>query len=206
MADIRLRRLQGALLQGALEDLASLRLTVFREWPYLYDGDAIYERDYITKFAESEGAVIIGAYQGDQMVGAATGAPLKDHFDEFAAPLVEAGYRAKDLFYFGESVLLQAFRGRGIGVGFFAERERAALDAGFDRVVFCSVIRPPDHPMRPQDHVPLDSFWHRRGYRPMQGVIGQFSWRDIGDTGETQKPMQFWMKEVSNKKPVKTTG
>ncbi|MDF1778723.1 MAG: GNAT family N-acetyltransferase [Rhizobiaceae bacterium] len=196
MADIRLRRLQGALLQDALEDLASLRLTVFREWPYLYDGDARYERDYIGRFAASPGAVIIGAYQGDQMVGAATGAPLKDHFDEFAAPLVEAGYRAEDLFYFGESVLLETFRGRGIGVGFFIEREKAALEAGFDRVVFCSVIRPPDHPMRPHDYVPLDSFWRRRGYRPLQGVIAQFPWKDIGAPGETQKPMQFWMKSI----------
>lgn len=119
----------------------------------LYDGDTRYERDYITKFAASKGAVIIGAYEGVQMVGAATGAPLKDHFDDFAAPLVAAGYRAEDLFYFGESVLLEAFRGRGIGVDFFIEREKAALEAGFDRVVFCSVIRPRDHPMRPQDHL-----------------------------------------------------
>ena len=34
-----------------LDDVARLRLAVFRDWPYLYEGDADYERDYLGAYA-----------------------------------------------------------------------------------------------------------------------------------------------------------
>lgn len=197
MPEITFRKLTGAKLEAALGDLAQLRITVFREWPYLYEGDLAYERNYLSKFAASTGAVIIGAYDGDRLVGAATAAPLIDHFDDFAEPFETKGLKAEDFFYFGESVLLPEYRGQGIGVRFFAEREKAAREEGFDRIVFCGVIRPDDHPLRPADYVPLDGFWRNRGYEKMDGVTCDFPWRDIGDEHETRKPMQFWSRTLS---------
>ena len=196
MAEVIFRTLTGAALEAALDDLARLRITVFHEWPYLYEGDRDYERKYLSKFAASKGAVIIGAYDGERLVGAATAAPLADHFDDFAEPFEKKGLRAEDFFYFGESVLLPDYRGRGIGVRFFEEREKAARAEGFKRIVFCGVIRPEDHPMRPADYVPLDRFWKNRGYEKMDGVVCDFPWRDIGDAEETRKPMQFWTRTL----------
>ena len=196
MAEITFRKLTGADLGPALDDLAQLRITVFHEWPYLYEGDKDYERKYLSKFAASKGAVIIGAYDGNRLVGAATAAPLADHFDDFAEPFAKNGLKADDFFYFGESVLLPEYRGQGIGVRFFSEREKAARDEGFDRIVFCGVVRPDDHPMRPADYVPLDGFWRNRGYEKMAGVVCEFPWRDIGDADETRKPMQFWTRTL----------
>ncbi|MEM9108305.1 MAG: GNAT family N-acetyltransferase, partial [Pseudomonadota bacterium] len=186
----------GPDLLAALDDLARLRITIFHEWPYLYEGDLDYERTYLAKFAASKAAVIIGAYDGDRLVGAATAAPLADHFDDFAEPFEARGLKAEDFFYFGESVLLAQHRGQGIGVRFFEEREAAARAQGFDRVVFCGVIRPDDHPLRPADYVPLDGFWRNRGYDKMDGVVCDFPWRDIGDSEETRKPMQFWTRRL----------
>lgn len=197
MAEIALRTLTGAALSEALDDLAHLRITVFHEWPYLYEGDMEYERNYLAKFAASKGAVIIGAYDGDRLVGAATAAPLADHFDDFAEPFLKHGLKAEEFFYFGESVLLPEYRGHGIGVRFFEEREKAARAEGFERIVFCGVIRPDDHPMRPADYVPLDTFWRNRGYEKMDGLVCDFPWRDIGDTEETRKPMQFWTRTLA---------
>lgn len=197
MAEIALRTLTGAALADALDDLAHLRITVFHEWPYLYEGDMEYERNYLAKFAASKGAVIIGAYDGDRLVGAATAAPLADHFDDFAEPFLKHGLKAEEFFYFGESVLLPEYRGHGIGVRFFEEREKAARAEGFERIVFCGVIRPDDHPMRPADYVPLDGFWRNRGYEKMDGLVCDFPWRDIGDEVETRKPMQFWTRTLA---------
>ncbi|MCY6379597.1 GNAT family N-acetyltransferase [Hoeflea prorocentri] len=197
MTEITLRTLTGAALTDALDDLAHLRITVFHEWPYLYEGDMDYERNYLAKFAGSKGAVIIGAYDGDRLVGAATAAPLADHFDDFAGPFSKHGLKAEDFFYFGESVLLPEYRGHGIGVRFFEEREKAAQAEGFDRIVFCGVMRPDDHPMRPADYVPLDTFWRNRGYEKMDGIVCDFPWRDIGDGEETRKPMQFWSRTLA---------
>jgi predicted GNAT superfamily acetyltransferase len=56
-------------------DLARLRVTVFRDWPYLYDGDAAYERGYLARYARGD-SIVVAAFDGDRMVGAATGMPL----------------------------------------------------------------------------------------------------------------------------------
>ena len=72
------RVLTGEALAAALEDVARLRIRVFRDFPYLYDGDADYERDYLRAY-QSPGAVVVAAMDGDRVVGAATGAPMADH-------------------------------------------------------------------------------------------------------------------------------
>lgn len=67
--------LTGAALDAALGDVARLRIAVFRDWPYLYDGDLDYERRYLAAFRASPQAVVVGAYDGNTLVGAATAAP-----------------------------------------------------------------------------------------------------------------------------------
>ena len=52
-----------------LPDLARLRIVVFRDWPYLYDGTLEYEEKYLKRFAAAKGAVVITAYDGAEMVG-----------------------------------------------------------------------------------------------------------------------------------------
>ena len=100
------------------------------------------------------------------------------------------------IFYFGESVLLSRYRGQGVGVRFFEEREKAARDHGYNQAAFCGVVRADDHPARPADYEPLDAFWGRRGYQRRGDLVATFSWQDIGDSRETEKPMVYWMKSL----------
>ncbi len=189
--------LTGPALKVALPDIARLRIEVFREWPYLYDGTYDYERDYFANFAASVGAVIVVARDGDRIVGAATGTPMGGHADEFATPFLAAGHDTTSLFYLGESVLLKAYRGRGVGHAFFDQREAHALAlGGFTHTTFCSVVRPDNHPMRPIGYRPLDGFWSKRGYRPVPDLVGSFEWLDIGGSAPTAKPMCYWMKAL----------
>ena len=193
---VTVRALAADELAARLPDLAQLRIAVFRAWPYLYDGDADYEERYLSAYAENTGAVIIGAFDGAEMVGAATASPLGAHHSEFAEPLRRAGINPQTYFYFGESVLLPQWRGHGIGVRFFELREAAARARGFGQTIFSAVIRPEGHPMRPADYVPLDAFWRRRGYSRIDNLKTTFSWRDLGNAEETPKPMEFWHRRL----------
>ena len=47
----------GAGLTEVIPALAALRIAVFRDFPYLYDGDAAYEAAYLASFAAADGAV-----------------------------------------------------------------------------------------------------------------------------------------------------
>ncbi len=189
------RRLARGEVEARIDDLAALRIEVFRAFPYLYDGDAGYERDYLATYVKAPGAVVIGTFDGEALVGAATASPLGEHHGEFAAPFGERGLDIDDFFYFGESVLKEGYRGRGIGVRFFEERERAAREQNFAKCVFSAVVRPADHPMRPADYVPLDVFWRKRGYRRIEGLETHYSWRDGGADEASDKPMEYWIKE-----------
>jgi GNAT superfamily N-acetyltransferase len=194
---VEVARLTGAALKAAIDDLARLRIEVFRAWPYLYDGSPAYERDYFANFVASDGAIVVAARDGDRIVGAATAAPMGGHADDFAAPFERQGYDLSRIFYLGESVLQPAYRGLGLGHAFFEHREaHGRALGGFTHATFCAVVRPPDHPLRAAGYRPLDAFWRKRGYAPVPGLVGSFSWRDVGDAGETAKPMQFWMKRL----------
>jgi GNAT superfamily N-acetyltransferase len=193
---IRLETLSGAAVMDVVGDLARLRVEVFRDWPYLYDGDADYEERYLAKYARIPEATIVVARDGTRVVGAATALPLATAEDAMQAPFVAAGMDPRDWCYFGESVLERDWRGRGIGVAFFAGREARAAALGFRRTTFCAVERPGGHPQRPPGYVPLDAFWGRRGYLRRPDLRASFAWRDLGQEDETPHPMVFWTRET----------
>ena len=192
---LALRSFTGAQIAPHVDDLARLRIAVFRDWPYLYDGDLDYERRYLAGYARGD-TILVAAFDGETMVGASTGMPLSDHADDFATAFDGSGIDLQDAFYCAESVLLPAYRGQGAYARFFTHRETHARALGFTYATFCGVIRPEDHPRRPAAHQPLDPVWRRFGYAPLPGVIAHFNWRDIGETAETAKPLQFWIKPL----------
>ncbi|MCB1715657.1 MAG: GNAT family N-acetyltransferase [Candidatus Competibacteraceae bacterium] len=192
---LRLERHSGASLEHYIPALARLRIEVFREFPYLYRGDQDYESQYLQTYIRSAGSVIVLALDGEEVVGAATGLPLRHETEEFKRPFSAHGYEIEKIFYFGESVLRKTYRGQGIGVQFFSEREAHARSlGGFDITCFCAVQRPPDHPRRPPDYVPLDSFWQKRGYAKQPSLQTDYVWQDLDEDAPSAKPMVFWLK------------
>ncbi len=191
---LSVRPLTGDALDAALDDLARLRIAVFRDWPYLYDGDLDYERRYVAAYRDSPGAILVGAFDGVRLVGAATGTPMEDHAAEFAAPLAALDVPLARIFYCAESVLLPDYRGQGAGHAFFDHREAHGRALGRTHSVFCAVARPADHPLRPAGYRPLDPFWRARGYAPLHGAFARFSWKDTDRPDATEKLLQVWSK------------
>jgi GNAT superfamily N-acetyltransferase len=196
-AGLEVERVQGAAIERHLPALAALRIAVFREFPYLYDGTLAYEHTYLASFARSPGAAIVIARDGDRVVGAATAMALAAHADDVAPALVAAGYDPARVCYFGESVLDRSYRGRGIGNAFFVEREAHARSLGAATAAFCAVVRSDDHPRRPADYRPLDPLWTKHGFVRRPEIMASFSWRDLDETAESAKPMVFWTKQLA---------
>ncbi|MBC2663847.1 GNAT family N-acetyltransferase [Novosphingobium flavum] len=193
---IEVRPLTGAEIGAAIDDLAGLRIAVFADFPYLYVGDPAYERDYLREFAAAPDAVLVAAFDGARIVGAATASPMAAQKAEFRAPFEARGIDTAALFYFGESVLLADYRGRGIGHAFFDHREARARACGAGSATFAAVIRPADHPARPAGYRPLDAFWTGRGYAPVPGLVTELAWQEHGEPDESPKPMQYWMRRL----------
>jgi GNAT superfamily N-acetyltransferase len=193
--NIRIERWSGPALEQFIPELARLRIQVFREFPYLYDGNLDYEKKYLQTYIDCPESVIVIAFDGDKVVGASTAIPMKYETDEMKKPFIENGYDLDEVFYCSESVLDKNYRGLGIGVRFFEEREAHAEHlGGFKYICFCCVERPADHPRRPADYVPLDRFWTKRGYVKHPELHTSYVWKDLDDVDETPKPMTFWLK------------
>jgi GNAT superfamily N-acetyltransferase len=185
----------GADIGDVVPDLAQLRMTVFREFPYLYEGSLEYEAQYLQTYLECPQSLIAVVRDGSSIVGATSALPLEAEVTALQSPFLETGFDVQTVLYLGESVLLPEYRGRGLGVQFFEAREHHAKRlGGFETTAFCAVQRPDDHPRRPKDYVPLESFWEKRGYQKRDDMIAQIHWRDIGELEETPKPMVFWTK------------
>lgn len=188
----------GTEIASVFDDLARLRIAVFRAFPYLYEGSIDYEKEYLKVYAESENTLLFAVYDGSKMVGATTCIPLRDETPEVQEPFVNAGIDLETVFYFGESILLSNYRGLGLGNLFFDEREAHARSFKTCKITcFCSVVRPENHPLKPVDYQPLDKFWLKRGYQKELSLKSKFEWLDIGENQPTQKEMIYWTKKIS---------
>jgi GNAT superfamily N-acetyltransferase len=197
VTELRIQRCTGEALLPHLPALARLRIEVFREFPYLYDGTQAYEERYLARFARARGSVIVLALDGEAVVGASTGLPLLEETEPIQRPFRAAGLDLASHFYFGESVLARPYRGRGAGVRFFEEREAHARSIpGIRHTCFCAVVRPEEHPRRPADYVPLDAFWTRRGYHARRELVAYLSWQDLDEDSESEKPLVFWSRSL----------
>ena len=193
---ITLESLSGAALLPHLDAVAALRIAVFRDWPYLYDGDLAYERAYLDAYAKATDSIVVLARDGDVVIGASTGIPLAADTAEFKTPFVARGIDVANVFYCGESVLLPAFRGRGIGHAFFDAREAHARTlGGFAWTAFAAVDRDADDPRRPVDHRGNEAFWAKRGYLRQPGMTMHLRWNETG-IGDIEHPLTFWLRPL----------
>jgi GNAT superfamily N-acetyltransferase len=190
----------GANVTPHLDAVAALRIAVFRDWPYLYAGDRDYEKNYLATYAESPESLFVLAFDGGRVIGASTGIPLTDETAAFQQPFLDRGIALKDVFYFGESVLLKEYRGHGLGHRFFDEREGYArtLDR-FAMTAFCAVERREDDPRRPEGFRTNDAFWIKRGYRRQDDMFCQLEWQEIGHDLPTCHRLRFWLRPLDER-------
>jgi hypothetical protein len=190
-------KLNGKEIEPYIEDLGKLRITVFHEYPYLYVGDMNYEKKYLSRYILCPESLAVLIFDKKSIVGVSTGIPMQYETDEFKTPFIQNKYDIKSIFYLGESVLLQKYRGLGIYRRFFQEREAAALASGCSMATFCAVERPIDHPKRPADYHSLEPIWERYGYKKHPELTAFFEWKEIGETIPSPKKLSFWIKNLS---------
>ncbi|WP_312320454.1 GNAT family N-acetyltransferase [Stenotrophomonas sp.] len=195
---IQVRRVTGADMLPWLEHVARLRIIVFRDFPYLYDGDMVYEREYLQALSQAAGGVLVLALdEADVPVGASTGMRLVEAEAAIRAPFQQAGIAEENIFYCGESVLLPTYRGRGLGHRFFDEREAHARRLpGVRTSAFASVVRATDDPRCPADYHSNHAFWQGRGYREHPQLRATLGWKEVGATAQRDHALTFWLREL----------
>ena len=195
MPDVTIVAVSGRKILLYLDDVARLRIEVFRDYPYLYAGSLEYEKEYLQSYAACDKSIFVLALDGADVVGVSTGLPMLDADVAFQHSYLQRGDDLSKIFYLGESVLLPKHRGCGIGHAFFDEREKQARECGAALVTFCSVIRSEDHPLRPFGYRSHDVFWKKRGYEP-NGLCAQLAWEQVDQGSEVENELVFWSRAL----------
>lgn len=196
MNGLQYESLRGRAITQHLDALAALRLQVFREWPYLYQGTLDYERRYLETYLAATDSLAVLVRDGERCVGATTALPMTQAAAEMRAPFEQAGMPVGDFLYFGESVVLADYRGRGIGVRFFELREAHARSLHLPHCGFCAVERPDLHPLKPAGYLGNEGFWARRGYTRRPELACHFEWQDRDQPAPTPHRLVYWTKTL----------
>lgn len=187
---------KGEEIRAIFDALAELRIQVFGEFPYLYQGSKDFEFQYLNKYVTSNCSFLFTIWDNQRLIGASTCIALSDEFEDVKEPFVKAGIDINSIIYFGESLLLKEYRNKGLGKLFMEKRIEFSTSFSWCKAVyFCSVERPENHPLRPSDYKNLHDFWKKQGFEPTD-LSSFFEWKDIGQEIESSKKMNYWMKEI----------
>lgn len=192
MSQCRIEVLKNHEAEAYLTDVANLRIKIFREYPYLYEGNISYEKEYLRSYIDFDHSVVIVAKDGEKIVGAITGVPC-----EVRQCYLKNQKSLEDRFYIGELVLLKKYRGKGIGSKLYQALEDYVQSLKtYKKLVFCEIVKKDNDPKRPSDYFCLDEFWAKQGYIKKPELVTYCSWRKLGEVLETASQMVFWEKDL----------
>lgn len=197
MTDIHVRAFTGAALKPYIHSLAKLRMEVFRDYPYFEEPNLEHETHYLKKLATCKEAIGVLIFDNTTLVGASLGYPLNIEEPAILRPFKDRQLDIDSYFIFGDSALLQHYRGRGLGHHLYAARELHVQHyKKFKHICFCVPDCYESDPQRPKDYIPLNDFWRKRGYVHHPEMKCYLSWKQIDETHPSKKQMSFWIKEL----------
>ena len=196
--DLTLRILVGSEIAPHIEAITNVCLAAYREYPYLYEGSLEEYGPIIARYAESQHGVVCAVFDGNTLVGAATGMPLNEMAEKYQQPLLDHNHDTSKIFYLGELVLFAKYRNQGYGKKMYqAVEEWAQKNTRCSTLALCAAIEDP-HPLKPDNYHSSESFWIKNGLEKHPEMILVGCWRCIGEEDNSYHPMIFWTKEIKS--------
>ena len=169
-SSLRIERIAPSALPDLLRTITDIRMQVFSAWP-TFTTVIWTTRTNVRHFQRDPKTVVIGAWDGMDLVGVSTASRWETHPENLLSSLPGdwSEVPVTEILYLAESVLYASHRGRGAGLeAFFDAREAFAQEIGRRYVAFAAVVRAHDDPQKPAEYRDLAPWWRRLGYRPVQ--------------------------------------
>jgi len=181
----RVISLKGKEIEPYLPQIIDLHLTVFKEPPYLYEGTREEYAPWMQIYADSKDGIACLLFDGKELVGAATGLPLKEMPGEwlknFKGPL-------ERIFYLGEEVILEKYRRKHLGAQLYDQFEKM-IPPFFDTISFARI----QEPIEP----PLNFILRERGFLEHKDRDVELLWRDARSKEIVPHKLIYWTKQLA---------
>jgi len=187
----------GQQLQQHIDAIAALRISIFKEYPYLYDGDMQSEMDYLKSYSKSKNSILIIVKDQGNIVGALTGIPLAEADEMFLTPFAKNQLPIHHIFYLGEILLSKEYRGKGIGYQMYRMFEDLVRQKKqYQKIAIAEVIRNQHDPRKPKNYISVHKLWERLGYIEHPEMVMQFSYKEVDSSGKIPHSFVFSFKDL----------
>lgn len=197
MSELDIKILHGNEAKPFLNDIAQMRIEMFREFPYLYDGSIEYERNYLEGYFSSPSSTIILGFSGKRLIAFSSSIALNDEMDEIKQPFIDQKLPLKDYFYIGEMMIQPEFRGKGLLRQFFDTQENYAKQNGYKHSVFMTVRRSDEHIERPEDYKDIAPIWRHFEYEILPNMQIDMPWQRVDTGKEEMNVLDVWYKKIN---------
>lgn len=198
MSKFKLEVVKGKQILRYINDLCGLRMAFYREYPYLHAENKEKEVKYFQTLAASEESSIVFAKEGNRIVGAIIGAPLKDMKEKFRAAYNKKGKPVDSVYYLSDIFVAKDHRGEGIGSELFNKfEEEVRKMKKYNEIDLYRIDRPKADLKKPENYTPTEEFWKHRGFHAETGLKAVFNWTDLGAEVETPHSMLVYLKKVA---------
>ncbi len=194
---------KGKDIEPFLDEIGSLRVKVFREFPYLYDGDLETERKYIAEYAKSDKSVLIAAFVDKQIIGFVTGTALDSGLE-----IIRTAYElfnsrsliANNYYYIGEIIILEEYRSFSLSLELIKQIGTFAKNSGYTSLCFLTVIREAGHPLKPAHYRSTAKLWEFYKAKKMNMSV-DYEWKTLINSSESMmqtNKLEFWERSLNN--------
>jgi len=201
MGRVEIEILVGENSIGYIETVSKLRIDIFREYPYLYEGDLNYEQQYVKGYTMDKKAMIALARIDGKIAGVSTGIPLisdseivVDAKKVFSKDNIDIG----DYYYYGEVIVLPEYRGKGITTQLYDAQHELVKEWGYKHVCILTVVREESHPLKPITYRSPDKMWEHLGFF-RNNLTVDYHWPTIHadkSVKDVSNKLEFWTKDL----------
>jgi hypothetical protein len=202
---IRIELFEGKDVTPFIDQISHLRIQIFREYPYLYQGDLDYEKNYMAAYATDPRALFAMAFNKDKVIGAITGIPLNSHSEivrEVKKKALSIGLPVSLYYYIGEALLLPEYRDNGIGRLIhtaYLDIENIIRQQGFQYASILTVKREENDTRKPENYRELEKIWSYLGFQKIPELETKYHWNTLLSDEKCEcieNAMDFWQKPL----------
>ena len=190
--------LKGYQARIHVKALAALRIAAFAHFPYLYAGTEAYEKEYLETYFDSLQSVIYIGFHAGKIVAFSNLMPLCEMPLEIISPFFENDIDVANILYLGEAILAPEYQHKKPGFirAMLKIQEEHARKKNYNQIVFMSVIRPDNHPLKPANYMPLDGMFTKFGFNRYEDMFIEMAWTQIDTKIEMDNILSIWYKNL----------
>lgn len=182
--------LRGQEIESRMPEIIELCDTIYRQYPYLYNGDNEGYADYIKSYSNCPNSVVVLTFSNNQAIGIATGMPMEDTREYYLLPFRNHQIDISSFFYLGEFGFKPESHHSGIAFEMYQLFEETVKEQQkYSTIAFWEIL----NPMKCEE---LHEAYRTAGFLYHPELNFELWWQNIGDSIESPHQCQYWLKSL----------